>query len=259
MKKMGYILVILAVMLVTAGCGQDKLSNGKTPLAQINESKEIKIGVDPSIPLYAYVDKNGTLSGYDIDMMEEVAKRLGVKTKYYFSNEDSLFAGLSSQRFDVAAGHIEMTKERQKTYDFSKSYQETETVIVDKDGKKKALNLNNLKGESVTLPITSVYATFARAYKMNVAQGETFENGMMDLENGKSKYMIYDHAVIQRFMVDNQINDLKIEYTLPEKLPIGLMFRKGNADLVNKMNEKLNEMENDGTMNKIKNKWLSGN
>ncbi|WP_416827955.1 transporter substrate-binding domain-containing protein [Ectobacillus polymachus] len=256
MKKISCIVLTLVLMLVTAGCGQDKLSNGKTPLAQINESKELKIGLDPSVPIYAFLDKDGTLSGFDIDVMEEVAKRMGVKTKYYYSNWDSLFAGLSSQRFDVATGHIEITKDRQKTYDFSKAYKDTETVIVEKDGQKKALNLGNLKNTAITLPITSYYASLARNYKMYIIQGETFADGMQNLENGKSKYMIFDRDVIQRYLVDKQINDINVGYTFPEKQQVGLMFRKGNSDLVNTINEKLNEMESDGTMNKIKAKWF---
>ncbi len=245
-------------MLVTTGCGQDKLSNGKTPLVQMNESKQLKIGINPTVPLYASLDKNGNLSGFDIDVIEEVAKRLGVKTKYYFSNGDSLFAGLSSKRYDVATSHMEIVKERQKMYDFSKPYQETNTVIVEKSEQKKPLNLNNLKGASITLPITSYYASLARNYKMYVMQGETFESGMIDLENGKSKYMIFDKDVVQRYIADKQINDLKISYTFPEKQQIGMMFRKGNTDLVTKVNEKLNEMENDGTIKRLTDKWFTG-
>ncbi|WP_379970342.1 substrate-binding periplasmic protein [Ectobacillus sp. sgz5001026] len=256
MKK-GFAILTLFLVLLTVGCGQDKLQNGKTTIAQINETKEVRIGVDPTIPLYSFVDKNGHLSGYDIDIMEEAAKRLGLHTKYYYANSDSLIAGLNSKRFDVTTGHIVITNDKNK-FDFSIPYKQTTTVIIQKKGQDEKINLSNLKGLGISLPITSVYASIANKYNMFVMQGDTFVNGILDVEKGKTKYMLFDKEVIDSVLAENKIDDIEVGYTFPQQQSIGLMYRKGNDSLVQTFNKKLEEMKNDGTMKKLEDKWFQG-
>lgn len=254
MKKVLAIIILLFVVLI-AGCGQDKLISGKTTVQQINETKLLKVGVDTTIPLYSFRDNDGNLVGYDIDILDEVSKRLGLHIKYYFSNTDALYAGLNSKRFDIAVGHTVIMKG--KNYDYSIPYKSTKTVIVRKKGIDEKINLSNLKGRSIYLPITSVYAVIANKYNLYLQQAEKYEDGIVNLENGKSEYMIFDKEVIERILVEKGIHDLEIGYTFPEEQNIGMMFRKGNDPFVKSVNNALEEMKNDGTMKKYEDKWFT--
>ncbi|MCP6652155.1 transporter substrate-binding domain-containing protein, partial [Klebsiella pneumoniae] len=75
-------------------------------------------------------DKEGKLTGYDIDVTKAVAKEMGYKVKFKETQWDSMFAGLDSGRFDVIANQVGINKEREQKYKFSKPYTFSKGVLV---------------------------------------------------------------------------------------------------------------------------------
>ena len=82
----------------------------------------IKIGTEGTYAPFTYHDASGKLTGFDVEIAQEVANRLGVKAEFIESKWDGLIAGVDAKRYDLAVSEITITPERQAKYDFSDPY-----------------------------------------------------------------------------------------------------------------------------------------
>ena len=108
MKKLGKIIIcmlcITLVMGLMAGCGQNANQGQKQPDAsgQQGEEKEVwVVGTSPDYPPFEFVDDDGNFAGFDMDLIQEVGKRLGVEVKIEPLEFDSLIASLKQGKIDA--------------------------------------------------------------------------------------------------------------------------------------------------------------
>lgn len=92
----------------------------------------LTVGTEGTYEPFTYHDKDtDKLTGYDVEVITEVAKRLGLKVDFKETQWDSMFAGLNSKRFDVVANQVGKT-DRENQYDFSDKYTTSSAVVVTK-------------------------------------------------------------------------------------------------------------------------------
>ncbi|MFL6556744.1 MAG: transporter substrate-binding domain-containing protein, partial [Bacillus sp. (in: firmicutes)] len=113
-------------MFVLSACGKDnadkdkKKSDNKTAekaendlLKTIKDKGTLLVGTEGTYPPFTFHDTSGNLTGFDVDLATEVAKRLGVKPEFKETQWDAMFAGLDAKRFDMIANEVGIRPDRQ--------------------------------------------------------------------------------------------------------------------------------------------------
>ena len=118
---------IVAVALLAAAGANALAQDFKAKLVQ---SGVITVATSGSAPPFSMTDASGKLDGFDIDVMNEIGRRLGVKVEYVETPWDSMFAALQAKRFDLVANQVTWNAERAALYDLSDPYVETTGVVL---------------------------------------------------------------------------------------------------------------------------------
>lgn len=117
MKKLFSVLAVTTLAIgIVAGCGKEEKKDtaNQDALQKIKQSGELVIGTEGTYPPFTFHDTNDKLTGFDVELAEEVAKRLGVKPVFKETQWDSLLAGIDAKRFDMVANEVGIREDRQR-------------------------------------------------------------------------------------------------------------------------------------------------
>ena len=114
-------------LLVLSGCGG---GDSNQLLAKIQDKGEITIALEGNWSPWGYHDENNKLVGYDVEIGEKLAEKLGVKVNFVESDWDSLLAGVSSGRFDMIINGVDVDETRQEKFELSTPYGYGRTVVI---------------------------------------------------------------------------------------------------------------------------------
>ncbi|EMT46809.1 MULTISPECIES: amino acid ABC transporter substrate-binding protein [Anoxybacillus] len=254
MKKSFLLLALLLVSVWLTGCGQNEEKNDL--FAQIKEKGELKIGTEGTYPPFTFHDETGELTGFDVDIAKEVAKRIGVKPVFVETQWDAMFAGLDAKRFDMIANQVGIRPDRQEKYDFSNPYITSAAVLVVHKENEQLKSFDDLKGKKAAQSMTSNYADLARSYGAEVVGVEGFNQAIELLSSKRVDATINDKLSVLDFLKQKPDAPVRIVATHDDASQSGFMFRKGSDPLVEAVNKALKEMMEDGTYGKISEKWF---
>src|SRR5919107_2477894 len=125
-------VAILAVLAVTAcgGGGSSGSSEGGGNLLQeVKDRGTLRVSTDPAYPPQSFQANDGTFKGFDIDVAEEIAKRMGVEVQWLAPSWDVITAGNWNGRWDISVGSMTVTPERAKVLYFSEPYYYTPAAV----------------------------------------------------------------------------------------------------------------------------------
>ncbi|QKE73569.1 amino acid ABC transporter substrate-binding protein [Arthrobacter citreus] len=258
-KKIGLTLgsLVLAAGFM-AGCNSNKkedTAKGKDLLTQVKDSGELKIGTEGTYAPFTFHDKSGKLTGFDVDLSNEVAKRLGVKPKFYETQWDAMFAGLDAKRFDIIANEVGIRADREKKYYFSDPYITSSGALVVKSD-SKINSFDGIKGKNAAQSLTSNYGDLAKKYGAKLVGVEGFSQAIQLIESGRADATINDKLSIQNYLNETGDNKVKIAALENDASNSGFMFRKDDESLVKAVNKALEDMKKDGKYDEIVTKWF---
>jgi polar amino acid transport system substrate-binding protein len=253
MKRLAsMILLIAAVFTVLAACSS-KTSETKT------KDNTLVIGIDDKFAPMGFRDENNKIVGFDIDYAKAAAEKMNVKVKFQPIDWKTKESELSSGRIDLIWNGYTITDERKQKVLFTKPYLKNAQVVVTRADSKltkvadlegKVVGLQSLSSASDALnenPIKSKIKTITE-FKDNVL-------ALNDLKSGRLDAVVIDEVVINYYMTKEK-ESFKImdESLAPEEYGVGV--KKGNEELLNKLQKALDEMNEDGTASEISNKWF---
>ncbi|GAC70490.1 ABC transporter permease subunit [Gordonia soli] len=249
-----FLLAILAV-LALAGCGSDDSGSGSA-LDEVRESGVLRVGTEGTYAPFSYHDpQNNQLSGYDVDVANAVAKKLGVRTEFVETPWDSIFAALGADRFDVVANQVTITPERQAKYDLSKPYSVGEGVIVTRADDTSITGVDDLAGKTTAQSATSNWAQVARDAGANVESVEGFTQAIKLLNQGRVQATVNDSIAVYAYLAETGDTSIKIAGTTGDKSEQAFAARKGSG-LTGEIDKALDELKADGTLAGISQKYL---
>jgi cystine transport system substrate-binding protein len=265
-KRILLVTAIITIMaLVFTGCSTTTQTTANEPAAEAKQENllekikaegVIKIGTEGTYAPYTFHDKDGKLTGFDVEIAEEVAKRLGVKVEFIETKWDGMFAGLDAKRFDAVANQVTIRPDRLEKYDFSDSYVSSRSVLIVHEENNEIKSFEDLKGKKSGQSLTSNLGDIARSFEAELVQVDGF-NQALDLLNSKRiDATINDNLSFLDYKKQKPDAPIKVVDKMDETGESGILFNKGNGELVEAVNTALADMKADGTYLKISEKWF---
>lgn len=247
-------LATIAVVAFTAGCGSNTSSNGGGELP-----KKIVIGLDDNFPPMGFRDDKGELVGFDIDLAKEAAKRAGMEVEFKPIDWDSKEAELKSKRIDALWNGVTITPDREKNILFSTPYLLDQQIIIVRND-SNIQGKDDLKGKVVgTQQGSSVEPILEKDAQergiKEVKKYGDFVNAFMDLELGRIDALVVD-AIVGQYTMTKNAGKFRVANGTYSDDKVGIGFRLEDTALRDKFNGILKEMMNDGTADKIAQKWF---
>lgn len=217
----------------------------------------IQVGTEASFAPFSFKDGD-TLKGFDIDVMEAVAKEIGVKVNWHPMSLDSVIQALATNQLDLAAASMSITKERQKKVDFSIPYYHTGlTFIIRTADKDKYKDAESLKGQRIGVQLGSVSAMKAKDFTDKVVNFDSMAVAYIDLKAGGTEAALNDGAANKYFLRTSPNADGLMEMgNLINATDIAMATPKGHKELLDKVNEGIRAIKANGTYDKIMEKWF---
>lgn len=252
-RSLAFAVVILTMVSVLAACG----GSDKPTLDKVKSDGVIKIGTEGTYSPFSYHDKTTKkLTGYDVEVAKAVAKKMGVKAEFVESTFDSIFAGLTSDRFDVVGNQVTVTPEREKLYKFSEPYTVSEGVIVVKAGNNKVKSVGDLKGLTSAQSSTTTFAKLAKDAGAKIEPVEAFPLAIAQVKQGRVDVVINDKLAVLEYLASTKDTGVKIVAPIGEKTEQAFAFRNNDATLAKAFNKALDQLRADGTLAKISEKYF---
>jgi cystine transport system substrate-binding protein len=271
MKKLTLVLaLIFSTLLILSACGkdekakEDKKEDNKTAekaedqdlLAKVKDDGKLLIGTEGTYAPFTFHDESGNLTGFDVEIATEVAKRLGVEPEFKETQWDAIFAGLDAKRFDMIANQVGIRPDRQEKYDFSDPYITSAAVLIVHKDNNEVKTFEDIKGLNSAQSLTSNYGELAKKNGANLVSVEGFTQSVELLTSKRVDVTINDRISFLDYTKQRPDAPIKIAATSEDASASGLMFRKGSDKLVAEVNKALTEMVEDGTYKKISEKWF---
>jgi len=259
MKKLSILittLLIASVGLVGCGSSSSKTATSKNLLATIKSEGKIQIGTEGTYAPYTFHDKSGKLTGFDVDIATEVSKRLGVKPEFIETKWDGMFAGLNAKRFDIIVNEVGINPDRQKKYDFSNSYIVSKAVLIVNSSDNTIKKFADLKGKKSAQSLTSDLGKIAKTNGAILVAVDGFNQSIDLLVSKRVDATVNDSLSYLDLKKQKPDLAIKVVDKKGNAQPSGIMFNKGNKELVTAVNKALADMKSDGTYTKISNKYF---
>ncbi|MBN7773262.1 amino acid ABC transporter substrate-binding protein [Clostridium aminobutyricum] len=260
MKKRTIATILTGVLLVVGltGCGAAKQTeeNEKDLLASIKEAGVIKVGTEGTYAPYTYHDDSGELVGYDVEVAQAVAEKLGVKAEFVETKWDSIIAGLDAKRFDIIVNQVGITPERQQKYNFSIPYTYTKGALIVKESNQDIKSFEDLSGKKSAQSLTSNWAKLAESYGAELVGTDGFNQSIDLVLAGRADATINDNLTFYDYVNQKPDADVKIAALSDESSQNGILIRQGNESLVEAIDAALAELTADGTLKQISEKYF---
>lgn len=250
--------------LVLAACGGSEGGSGASSapaqsavsgslIERINNKGTVIVGTEGTYAPFTYHDKDGKLTGYDVEVTRAVAEKLGVKVEFKETQWDSMMAGLKAGRFDVVANQVGLTSpERQATFDKSEPYSWSGAVLVARND-SNIKSIDDIKGVKTAQSLTSNYGEKAKAAGAELVPVDGLAQSLTLIEQKRADATLNDELAVLDYLKKNPNAGVKIVWSAPadEKVGSGLIVNKGNDEAVAKFSTAINELKADGTLKKL--------
>lgn len=223
-----------------------------------------KVSTEPTYPPFDTTNDSGDIVGFDMDLMKAIAKDQGFKVEFESLEFDALIPALKSDSTDIVIAGMNITKERSKQVDFSDSYYKTGVVLLVKKDDTAITDWNSFaagSGLKVAAQTGTLQANIANQMKKdglvsNVAVLNQNTTALQQLENGDVDAVLLDKPVAVD-IASKQSDKYKMVGSIKEDSvdDDGIAVKKGNKELLKKINAGLKNVKENGTYDKLAKKW----
>lgn len=246
-------LLIAMTMFLCAAMAAPVNAEG---LAEIKSEGEMTFALTGQYPPFNFVDENNQVSGFDVEIGKEIAKRIGVKGIPVTTAWDGIIAGLLAKKYDLICGSMAITPQRLETIDFSDPYYRSGAQIFSHNS-SKITSVKDLEGKKVGVTLGTTYEEWVRKNiaGANIRTYKGVPDMVLEAANGRISAFVTD-KIVGALAIKEKGAPLKLVGDLLYEEKMGIALNHGNAQLKIAINQALNAMKADGTYHDISMKWL---
>lgn len=258
MKKLLAVLLAGAMSAsIFVGCG----GSSESDWDYISKKNELVIGITYFEPMN-YLDDNGDLTGFETEFAKAVCDKMGVTPKFQKIDWDSKEVELNSKTIDCIWNGLTIDEDRKKTMDISTPYMENKQVMVAKaDVADKIKSADDLKGKTVVAEKKSAGESVAQEDEFfssaTYVSVDAQAKALLEVKSGTADVAVIDYVMsIGTLKRGSDYSDLKVvdgKDFSPEQY--GIALRKDSPETLKKLNDAIQAVADDGTLDKIADKY----
>jgi polar amino acid transport system substrate-binding protein len=218
----------------------------------------LKTGLDGTFAPHAFPKLGGGIEGFNVDLAEAIAKRLGKKIDIQATQFSGLLPALQAGTYDFVIAPTTVTKDRAENLLFTEGYMNTDYQFLVKKGGPKVVKLEDLKGKTVAVNKGSIYDQWARELEgkigWKVESYGTQLDAVQAVLSGRADANVGGHTGVQWAVKRNP--QLELSYYHKTGLVWAIPVRKGNTAMRDMLDDVIICMKRDGTLVKLHEKWL---
>nr|WP_251129843.1 transporter substrate-binding domain-containing protein [Exiguobacterium sp. CH10] len=254
--------LFLAIPL--AACGDDSTNQADTTRwEEIQEEGTLTVGTAGTLyPASFREEESDTLTGFDVELMKEIAKRLELEVEFKEMAFDNMLTSVQNGQIDVAANDISVTEDRKEKFAFSKPYKYTYgTAIVRKSDLSGIESLEDLKGKKAAGEATTVFMDVARQYGAEeiIYDNATNDQYLRDVSTGRTDVILNDYYLQTLALAFFPEFDITIHPDIaynPQE--VAFLMDNENDELQENIDRVLEEMLEDGTVKELSEQFYNG-
>ncbi len=277
-KRIG--AAVLAGVLLTASAAGCSAREGDSSSSKAGDNStaskpKLRVATNAEFEPWESIDSaTKEYIGFDMDLIREIAKKLDMDVEIQNMEFDSVVASLPTGACDVAISGLTITPGRSKTVDFSESYHETAQILMVRTNDtvftgttKEALD-EQLKGKKIGVCTAFTGESYAKGKEdlgypgIEGADVKSYDNvslAAQELKNGTIDVIIMDEAVAKNAAAADQNKDAIKVIDVPLTVEYyAIAMKKGNAELKEKINKALKELQDSGKVDELKKTWGIG-
>lgn len=248
MKKLIVLLIAILSVFSLAACGQS------------TSQETLRVAVTPTGPPYTFMNpKNSQIEGIMVDIIKELGKRTGIEVQLSPMQFSSLIPSLKERKVDAISAGMLITPERQKEVAFTQPVFGFGEGLVVQASDTKTKTLQDLKGKVIGVQMGTTYKDYVEKsgitdqVKVYKAIGEMLK----DLDNKRLDAVVADQPVLVYLKQQNPNFKIRIveDYKPSVVGDTGIALAKNNKQLLDKLNKEIPKMKQDGSLQKIYQKW----
>ncbi len=262
-KLVGFFTILAFAALLAAGCGSSPAPAAipKSRIDEIKKNGKLVLATGNYRPFEYHDEKTNKIIGYDIDLAEMIAKKIGVPLEVREMQFTSLIPTLQNGQADLVIAAMYITDQRREVVDFADPYMDTGMVLVTMKDNTTIKGLKDLKGKTVGVKTGATSEKVAQDEKakgtdMTIKSYKETVDYLLDMENGRLDASIND--LLNQLEYNKSHPNVKIVGDPFTKASLGIAVKKGDKELLALINSVLKEMKQNGEADKLYKKWLIG-
>ena len=235
---------------------------------QAKEWTTVRIGVEGAYPPFSYVDQNGNLKGFDIDIAEALCVAMKVECVLVTQDWDGIIPALLARKYDAIIASLSITEERKKKLDFTNKYYNTPVKFIAKKGAGVEISKEGLKGKSVGVQRATIhdkYLTDNYGDVVEIKRYGTQDEAYLDMSAGRVDLLLADSVALSDGFLKTEAG-ADFEFVGPDLTDVrwfgegeGIALRKGDDELREMFNQAIATIRENGTYQAIQDKYFDFN
>ncbi|KPQ06631.1 MAG: polar amino acid transport system substrate-binding protein [Rhodobacteraceae bacterium HLUCCA12] len=227
------------------------------------QADPLRIATEGAYPPFNFVDASGELQGFDVDIANALCDVMEIECEITAQAWDGIIPGLNAGRYDAIVASMSITPEREEAVNFTQPYYQAGAVLVAPEGSDIMPEPDSMAGQLIGVQRASTYANLIeeRFPEADVRLYDTVENHNLDLISGR-----LDGVIAQRIFMSNWLDsddgegfEMKGDAMLdPDILGLGagVAVRKDDTELLDRLNDALDTIMDNGTYAEINDRYF---
>jgi len=224
-----------------------------------NAADKLRIGTEGAYPPFNFVDSNGKLQGFDVDIAKALCASMKADCTFVKQDWDGIIPALNKKKFDAIVASMSITDERKKAVDFTAPYYTNKLQFVGKKGATLDVSTAGLKGKTIGAQRATISGDWLEKNRAgaDIKLYDTQENAYLDLASGRLDGILADAFVNYGWLESAAGKGFEFKgKPVFENDFIGIAVRKGQDDLRKNLNTAIDAIVADGTYAKINAKYF---
>lgn len=229
------------------------------------EMKKVRMGTEGAYPPFNYIDKDGKLQGFDVEIGNALCQAMKVECEWVKQDWDGIIPGLLAKKYDTIIASMSITEERRKKVDFTAKYYQTPAKFVRMKGSGIEISRDGLKGKAVGVQRATVHENFLRDNYgdiIDIKAYATQDEANLDFTAGRVDLLLADSVALDDGFLSTPAGKgaefVGPNFTEPKWFGdgSGIAVRKGEAELLAMLNKAIEQIRADGTYKRINDRYF---
>ncbi|WP_127818216.1 amino acid ABC transporter substrate-binding protein [Microbacterium sp. CPCC 204701] len=246
----------LALTACSSGAPADPAASGEGDDFGLVTAGTLTVATEGTYRPFTFHDESGELVGFDVEIAEAVADRLGLEVVFQETQWDAIFTGLDAGRFDVIANQVSINPEREEKYLFSEPYTVSPGVIVVPEDDDSITSFADLEGKTTAQSLTSNWYELAQDSGADIEAVEGWAQAVALLQQGRVDATINDSLTFLDYEKSEGPTGLKIAAETDDPAYNAFAFTRDKSALVEAVDKALAELRDEGVLAEISEKYF---